>query len=129
VIERSHATSGQVRTGSMSEAKYDASADSPSCSGMSWSSSNVCAGFVVQVFGYQIGFVTLAAIAVGGLVFFALFMPETSPKESTRLEVSQGDTPSRSSVEDAQADDSIGPDSPARQRLDLRATSSFPADP
>jgi hypothetical protein len=40
----------------MSEAKYDASADSPSCSGMSWSSSNVCAGFVVQVFGYQIGF-------------------------------------------------------------------------
>ena len=113
----------------MSEAKYDASADSPSCSGMSWSSSNVCAGFVVQVFGYQIGFVTLAAIAVGGLVFFALFMPETSPKESTRLELSQGDTPSRSSVEDAQADDSIGPDSPARQRLDLRATSSFPADP
>ena len=64
----------------MSEAKYDASADSPSCSGMSWSSSNVCAGFVVQVFGYQIGFVTLAAIAVGGLVF----LPCSCPKQARR---------------------------------------------
>src|SRR6516165_3320281 len=41
VIERSHATSDQVRTGSMSDAKYSASADSPSWSGMSWSSGAV----------------------------------------------------------------------------------------
>jgi MFS family permease len=49
--------------------------------GLGPAASNVCAGFVVQVFGYTIGFVTLAAIAVGGLVFFALLMPETKPDE------------------------------------------------
>jgi MFS family permease len=51
--------------------------------GLGAGASNVCAGFVVQVFGYTIGFVTLAAIAVGGLIFFALLMPETKPEEST----------------------------------------------
>jgi hypothetical protein len=30
---------------------------------------NVCAGFVVQIFGYNIGFVTLAAIAFVDYVF------------------------------------------------------------
>jgi hypothetical protein len=49
--------------------------------GLGAAASNVCAGFVVQVFGYTIGFVTLAAIAVGGLVFFASLMPETKPEE------------------------------------------------
>jgi MFS family permease len=49
--------------------------------GLGAAASNVCAGFVVQVFGYTTGFLTLAAIAVGGLVFFASFMPETKPEE------------------------------------------------
>jgi hypothetical protein len=30
-------------------------------------------------FGYTVGFITLAWIAVGGLIFFALLMPETKP--------------------------------------------------
>jgi MFS family permease len=42
--------------------------------------SNVCAGFVVQAFGYTIGFFTLAAIASSGLIFFVSFMPETRPE-------------------------------------------------
>jgi MFS family permease len=44
--------------------------------------SNLVSGFVVQAFGYNIGFLTLAAIAGGGLIFFALLMPET--KEGIR---------------------------------------------
>lgn len=43
--------------------------------------SNVTAGFVVQWFGYTIGFLYLAVIAVGGFVFFALSMPETAPAD------------------------------------------------
>ena len=39
--------------------------------------SNVLAGFVVKAFGFDAGFLTLAAIAAAGLVFFALAMPET----------------------------------------------------
>ena len=57
--------------------------------------SNLCSGFVVQVFGYTVGFITLAAIAFGGLIFFALLMPETKPEESTRLKSPQGDTPTQ----------------------------------
>jgi predicted MFS family arabinose efflux permease len=57
--------------------------------------SNLCSGFVVQVFGYTVGFITLAAIAFGGLIFFALLMPETKPEESTRLKLPQGDTPTQ----------------------------------
>ena len=60
--------------------------------GLGAAASNVCAGFVVQVFGYQTGFVTLAVIAVGGLLFFALLMPETKPDESISLRSSQADT-------------------------------------
>jgi MFS family permease len=41
--------------------------------------SNLAAGFVVQAFGYPAGFLTLAAIALIALVFFALLMPETPP--------------------------------------------------
>jgi MFS family permease len=40
--------------------------------GLGATASNVCAGFVVQVFGYTTGFLTLAAIAVGGLVLFCI---------------------------------------------------------
>jgi predicted MFS family arabinose efflux permease len=39
--------------------------------------SNVTAGYVVQWFGYPVGFLYLAAIAGAALVFFALLMPET----------------------------------------------------
>jgi predicted MFS family arabinose efflux permease len=39
--------------------------------------SNATSGFVVQWFGYPTGFLYLAAIAVGALAFFAIFMPET----------------------------------------------------
>jgi hypothetical protein len=46
-----------------------------------------------RFFGYTVGFVTLAAIALGGLIFFALLMPETKPDESPPLESPQGDTP------------------------------------
>jgi MFS family permease len=61
--------------------------------GLGAAASNVCAGFVVQVFGYRTGFATLAAIAVGGLVFFALLMPETKLDRSIPLKSSLGDTP------------------------------------
>jgi MFS family permease len=40
--------------------------------GLGAGASNLLSGFVVQIFGYTIGFFTLAAIALGGLVFFAL---------------------------------------------------------
>src|SRR5271165_4140495 len=50
--------------------------------GLGAGASNVFAGFVVQVFGYTTGFLALAAIAVGGLFFFASFMPETKPEDS-----------------------------------------------
>ena len=43
--------------------------------------SNLTAGFVVQWFSYPIGFLYLAAIAVGGLLFFAILMPETRPED------------------------------------------------
>ena len=61
--------------------------------GLGAAASNVCAGFVVQVFGYTTGFFTLTAIAVGGLAFFASFMPETKPQEEIGSTSAQGDTP------------------------------------
>jgi hypothetical protein len=47
-------------------------------------------GFVVQSFGYTVGFITLACIAVGGLIFFALLMPETKPEEGIGSTSAQG---------------------------------------
>jgi MFS family permease len=44
--------------------------------------SNLTAGFIVQWFGYPSGFLSLAAIALCGLVFCAVFMPETRPGEA-----------------------------------------------
>ena len=38
--------------------------------------SNLVAGFIVGRFGYSAGFLTLASIAIGALIFFATFMPE-----------------------------------------------------
>jgi predicted MFS family arabinose efflux permease len=40
--------------------------------------SNLTSGFVVQWYGYPAGFLYLAAIALVALLFFAMFMPETS---------------------------------------------------
>lgn len=39
--------------------------------------SNALSGFVVRSFGYNVGFLGLAAVAFAGLLFFALLMPET----------------------------------------------------
>jgi predicted MFS family arabinose efflux permease len=40
--------------------------------------SNLTSGFVVQWYGYPAGFLYLAVIALVALLFFAMFMPETS---------------------------------------------------
>ena len=56
-------------------------------------SSNLFSGFVVQAFGYTIGFVTLALVAVAGLIFFTLLMPETKPPEETGLTPGESNTP------------------------------------
>jgi sugar phosphate permease len=48
--------------------------------GLGASLSNLVAGFVVQAFGYSVGFITLATIAIIGLLFFAILMPETGPR-------------------------------------------------
>jgi MFS family permease len=40
--------------------------------------SNFISGFVVQFFGFPAGFLTLAAIAICALIFFAILMPETN---------------------------------------------------
>jgi MFS family permease len=39
--------------------------------------SNFTAGFVVKAYGFNVGFLGLAAIALAGTLFFALLMPET----------------------------------------------------
>ena len=39
--------------------------------------SNLISGYIVQWFGYPVGFLSLAAIAAAALIFFALLMPET----------------------------------------------------
>lgn len=41
--------------------------------------SNLVAGFIVQWFGYPVGFLSLAVIAICAFAFFAAFMPETGP--------------------------------------------------
>jgi predicted MFS family arabinose efflux permease len=39
--------------------------------------SNLVSGYIVQAFGYSAGFLSLAAIALAALIFFAVLMPET----------------------------------------------------
>jgi predicted MFS family arabinose efflux permease len=46
--------------------------------------SNLTSGFVVQWYGYPAGFLYLAAIALVALLFFAMFMPETSKLRDER---------------------------------------------
>jgi predicted MFS family arabinose efflux permease len=48
------------------------------CVGVGAGLINLISGFVVQYFGYPVGFLFLATIALAALVFFALMMPETS---------------------------------------------------
>jgi MFS family permease len=50
--------------------------------------SNLTSGFVVQRFGYPSGFLYLATIALGGLIFCAAFMPETRPAAEDRADPS-----------------------------------------
>ena len=45
--------------------------------------SQLLGGFVVQAFGYRSGFLALAAVAVAALVFFAVCMPETRPRDQS----------------------------------------------
>lgn len=58
--------------------------------GLGATASNLCSGFVVQVFGYTAGFIALACIAVGGLIFFIWLMPGTKSAESTRSKIVAG---------------------------------------
>jgi MFS family permease len=48
--------------------------------------SNILAGFVVKSLGHNAGFLGLAGIASIGLVFFALFMPETKDQSNREIE-------------------------------------------
>jgi sugar phosphate permease len=48
------------------------------CVGVGAGLSNLTSGFVVQWYGYPIGFLYLAVIALCALAFFAAFMPETA---------------------------------------------------
>jgi predicted MFS family arabinose efflux permease len=48
------------------------------CVGVGAGLSNLTAGFVVQWYGYPIGFLYLAVVAAIALAFFAAFMPETT---------------------------------------------------
>jgi len=53
--------------------------------------SNLTSGFVVQWYGYPAGFLYLAAIALVALLFFAMFMPETSkPRDEQKRRPGSG---------------------------------------
>jgi MFS family permease len=47
------------------------------CVGIGAGLSNLTSGFVVQSYGYPVGFLYLAVIAFGALIFFVMLMPET----------------------------------------------------
>jgi len=47
------------------------------CVGIGAGLSNLTSGYIVQWYGYPIGFFFLAAIAFAALAFFVLLMPET----------------------------------------------------
>lgn len=49
------------------------------CVGLGATLSNAISGYIVQWFGFSVGFLALAAVALGALLFFALLMPETKP--------------------------------------------------
>ena len=55
--------------------------------------SNLVAGYIVQWFGYPVGFLSLAAIAVCALVFFAALMPETRSANAGPDDTARGTGP------------------------------------
>jgi hypothetical protein len=61
------------------------------CVGIGAGLSNLTSGFVVQYFGYPAGFLFLAGIAVGALVFFATLMPETKEDPNARTPAASGE--------------------------------------
>lgn len=65
--------------------------------GLGASTSNLVAGFVVQTFGYPTGFITLAAVAMVALLFFAILMPETGPRSEPRLNLSSSNVAAETS--------------------------------
>ena len=66
--------------------------------GVGAAASNLLAGYVVQGFGFTVGFLTLAAIAACALAFFALLMPETGTGETGDEGESGGAVPATSAV-------------------------------
>ncbi|MHC5545060.1 hypothetical protein ACYOEI_43040, partial [Singulisphaera rosea] len=54
------------------------------------SSSNLMTGFLVGAAGFDVGFVTLAAIAGVALLFFGFAMPETLPETNGGGKFSEG---------------------------------------
>lgn len=62
------------------------------CVGVGAALSNLVSGFVVQIFGYPAGFLSLAVIATCALAFFAMFMPETKPAQERPGEPGPSDT-------------------------------------
>jgi MFS family permease len=52
------------------------------CIGVGAGLSNLVAGYIVQAFGYPVGFLALAVCAAGALAFFAIAMPETREMEA-----------------------------------------------
>jgi MFS family permease len=52
--------------------------------GIGASVSTLAAGFIAQGFGYAVGFLALAAVALGGLAAIFLLLPETMPAEFRR---------------------------------------------
>jgi predicted MFS family arabinose efflux permease len=59
------------------------------CVGLGAGLSNLAAGFIVQWFGYPVGFLSLALIAICAFAFFAAFMPETGQGRTRRNEERQ----------------------------------------
>jgi predicted MFS family arabinose efflux permease len=53
------------------------------CTGAGAAASNAVAGFIVDAGGFSTGFLSLAGIAFGALVFFAVFMPETRDRQDS----------------------------------------------
>jgi MFS family permease len=47
--------------------------------------SNITGGYVVEKFGFTAGFLTLSAIGGLALIFFAVFMPETTPRKDSTV--------------------------------------------
>jgi hypothetical protein len=53
--------------------------------------STVISGYVAQLFGYELGFIELAAIGVFGLMFLCWFLPETKSPSRVGRRIDQPD--------------------------------------